>query len=118
MVFRQSADFQCNEEPEKHGCVALDYDMYVIKQTVEETLRWYNFQIAGHGRVALHLYASLVRRFEVSPSEQNLLEKLKAGISRQEFEQEFGGMLSLFGNVHALLDSLWKFGMLSEEEAC
>lgn len=65
MVFRQSADFQCNEEPEKHGCVALDYDMYVIKQALEETLRWYNFQIAGHGRVALHLYASLVRRFEV-----------------------------------------------------
>ena len=65
MVFKQSADFQCNEEPEKHGCVPLDYDLFVIKQTVEETLRWYNFQKAGHGRVALHLFASLVRRFDV-----------------------------------------------------
>ncbi len=65
MVFRQSADFQCNEEPEKHGCVPFDYDLFVIKQTVEETLRWYNFQAAGNGRVALHLFASLVRRFDV-----------------------------------------------------
>ena len=65
MVFKQSADFQCNEEPEKHGCVYLDYDMFVIKQTVAETLRWYNFQAAGDGRVALHLFASLVRRFDV-----------------------------------------------------
>ena len=65
MVFKQSADFQCNEHPEKFGCKPFDYDMYVIEQTVEETLRWYNFQAAGNGRVALHLYASLVRRFEV-----------------------------------------------------
>ena len=65
MVFRQSADFQCNEEPEKHGCVSLDYDLFVIKQTVKDTLRWYNFQAAGNGRVALHLFASLVRRFDV-----------------------------------------------------
>ena len=76
----------------------------------------WNFTISGGRAEFVSRY--LVRRFEVSPSEQNLLEKLKAGISRQEFEQEFGGMLSLFGNVHALLDSLWKFGMLSEEEAC
>jgi hypothetical protein len=65
MVFRQSADFQCNEEPYKHGCFHLDYDMFVIKETVAETLHWYNFQAAGNGRVALHLYASLVRRFDV-----------------------------------------------------
>ena len=65
MVFRQSADFQCNEKPEKYGCAELDYDMFVIEQSVEETLRWYNFQIAGKGRVSLHLFASLVRRFEV-----------------------------------------------------
>ncbi len=65
MVFKQSADFQCNEQPAKHGCVKLDYDLFVIKQSVEETLHWYNFQIAGQGRVALHLFASLVRRFDV-----------------------------------------------------
>ena len=65
MVFKQSADFQCNEEPEKHGCFNLDYDLFVIKETVAETLHWYNFQIAGKGRVALHLFASLVRRFDV-----------------------------------------------------
>lgn len=65
MVFKQSADFQCNEEPEKHGCCNLDYDLFVIKETVKETLHWYNFQIAGQGRVALHLFASLVRRFDV-----------------------------------------------------
>ncbi len=65
MVFKQSADFQCNEEPEKHGCFNLDYDLFVIEETVKETLHWYNFQIAGNGRVALHLFASLVRRFEI-----------------------------------------------------
>ncbi len=65
MVFKQSADFQCNEEPEEHGCMQLNYDIFVIPQTVKETLRWYNFQAAGKGRVALHLFASLVRRFDV-----------------------------------------------------
>lgn len=65
MVFKQSADFQCNREPEKHGCTYLVYDLFVIKQSVRETLHWYNFQAAGNGRVALHLFASLVRRFEV-----------------------------------------------------
>ena len=65
MVFKQSAEFQCNLHPDKFGCKPLDYDMYVIHQDVEETLRWYNFQKAGKGRVVLHLYASLVRRFEV-----------------------------------------------------
>lgn len=65
MIFKQSADYQCNTYPEKFGCERFDYDMYVIEQTVEETLRWYNFQGAGDGRVALHMYASIVRRFEV-----------------------------------------------------
>jgi len=65
MVFKQSAKFQCNQHPEEFGCRRLDYDMFVIKQTVEETLHWYNFQAAGGGRVAMHLFASLVRRFEV-----------------------------------------------------
>ncbi len=101
MVFRQSADFQCNQEPEKHGCWPLDYDMYVIHQSVEETLRWYNFQIAGKGRVALHLYASLVRRFEVydrkfltKPFEPD--EELKAAdkLLRDRFliKQRVGGL--------------------------
>jgi len=65
MVFKQSAEFQCNQHPEEFGCRRLDYDMFVIKQSVEETLRWYNFQGAAGGRVAMHLFASLVRRFEV-----------------------------------------------------
>ena len=65
MVFRQSADFQCNEKPAQFGCTALNYDLFVIAQPVKEILHWYNFQIAGKGRVALHLFASLVRRFEV-----------------------------------------------------
>jgi len=65
MVFRQSAEFQCNQHPEEFGCRRLDYDMFVIKQTVQETLHWYNFQGAAGGRVAMHLFASLVRRFEV-----------------------------------------------------
>lgn len=65
MVFKQSANFQCNTYPDKFGCKRFDYDMYVIHQKVMDTLWWYNFQIAGNGRVALHLFASLVRRFEV-----------------------------------------------------
>ena len=65
MIFRQSADFQCNTHPEEFGCLHFDYDMFVIQQSVEQTLRWYNFQAAGNGRVACHLFASLVRRFEV-----------------------------------------------------
>lgn len=92
MVFKQSADFQCNEEPEKHGCVPLDYDLFVIKQTVEETLRWYNFQKAGHGRVALHLFASLVRRFDVydgkflrKPFEVDLETKKADALLRNRF---------------------------------
>ncbi len=58
----------------------------------------------------------LVRRFEVSDREADLLEKLRTGVSGEEFEREFGGMLSLFGRVHGLLDALWASGMLSEEE--
>lgn len=65
MIFKQSADFQCNTEPQKHRCCFLDYDLYVIHQSVTDTLHWYNFQIAGNGRVSLHLFASLVRRFDV-----------------------------------------------------
>ena len=65
MIFKQSADYQCNTYPEKFGCERFDYDLFVIHQSVEKTLRWYNFQKAGNGRVAFHLFASIVRRFEV-----------------------------------------------------
>ena len=65
MVFKQSAEFQCNMYPDTFGCRRFNYDMYVIEQTVVETLQWYNFQAAGKGLVALHFFASLVRRFEV-----------------------------------------------------
>ena len=65
MVFKQSAEFQCNQHPEEFGCRQFKYDLLVIPQTVKETLRWYNFQTAGDGRVAMHLFSSLVRRFEV-----------------------------------------------------
>jgi len=65
MIFKQSADFQCNKNPEVFGCVYFDYDLFVIHQSVEKTLRWYNFQKAGNGRVAFHLFASIVRRFDV-----------------------------------------------------
>ena len=92
MVFKQSADFQCNEEPEKHACIPLRYDLFVIKQTVKDTLRWYNFQAAGNGRVALHLFASLVRRFDVydgkflrKPFEADEETKKADAILRQRF---------------------------------
>lgn len=92
MVFKQSADFQCNEEPEKHACIPLRYDLFVIKQTVKDTLRWYNFQAAGSGRVALHLFASLVRRFDVyngqflrKPFEADEKTKKADAILRQRF---------------------------------
>lgn len=65
MVFKTSADYQCNQHPEEFDCRQFNYDMLVISQKVSETLCWYNFQAAGGGRVAMHLFASLVRRFEV-----------------------------------------------------
>ncbi|MBP5134581.1 MAG: YdcF family protein, partial [Paludibacteraceae bacterium] len=65
MIFKQSADYQCNRYPECFNCQKFDYDMMVIHQSVQDILRWYNFQAAGNGRVALHFFASLVRRFEV-----------------------------------------------------
>ena len=65
MIFKQSADFQCNRFPEKFNCRPFDYDLMVIHQSVQDILRWYNFQGAAKGRVALHFFASVVRRFEV-----------------------------------------------------
>lgn len=108
MVFKQSAEFQCNQHPEKFGCRKFDYDMYVIEQTVEEVLRWYNFQAAGDGRVALHLFASLVRRFEVydgkfltKPFEPDDEVKKADALLRPEFviKQHLGG----FGAVRAII---------------
>lgn len=101
MVFKQSADFQCNEEPEKHACVKLNYDMFVIHQSVAETLRWYNFQSAGDGKVALHLFASLVRRFDVydgkflrKPFEADAETKKADALLRNRFliKQRLGGI--------------------------
>ena len=57
-----------------------------------------------------------MRRFEVSRQEAALLERLKRGLSRREFDREFGGELAVFGKTHGLLEMLWKSGMLSEEE--
>ncbi len=111
MVFKQSADFQCNEEPEKHGCSNLDYDLFVIEETVEETLHWYNFQIAGQGRVALHLFASLVRRFDVydgkflrKPFEADEDTKKADAVLRNRFliKQRVGG----FKKIRAMLQYL------------
>lgn len=65
MIFKQSAQFQCNEYPKIFGCEPFDFDIYVIHQPVFCTFHWYNFQRAGDGRVAFHFYASLVQRFEL-----------------------------------------------------
>lgn len=119
MVFKQSADFQCNDEPEKHGCVPLQYDLFVIKQSVAETLRWYNFQAAGQGRVALHLFASLVRRFDVydgkflrKPFEADEETKKADAILRKRFliKQRVAGIRkirALLQYVPILWDIFW-----------
>ena len=131
MVFKCSADFQCNEEPEKHGCENLDYDLFVIKETVEETLHWYNFQAAGKGRVALHLYASLVRRFEVydgkflrKPFEPDEKTKQADKILRKRFllKQRVTGFLkikAIFQYLPILWDIFWNAEeyIQSEKEA-
>lgn len=65
MIFKASAEFQCNRYPKMFGMKLFKFDMMVIHQSVSETLQRYNFQIAGHGRVALHFFASLVRRFDI-----------------------------------------------------
>lgn len=126
MVFKQSAEFQCNTYPENFGCRKFDYDMYVIEQTVEEVLRWYNFQAAGDGRVALHLFASLVRRFEVydgkfltKPFEPD--EKLKKAdaVLRPRFviKQRLGG----WGAIRAIFQYIpivWDIFCHSVEYLC
>lgn len=74
----------------------------------------WNLEIAGGRAEFTSRY--LVRRFAVSPQEAALLERLKTGISRREFDREFGGELAFLGKTHGLLETLWKSGMLSEEE--
>lgn len=74
----------------------------------------WNLEISG-GRAEL-TSRYLVRRFAVSPQEAALLERLKTGISRWEFDREFGGELAFLGKTHGLLETLWKSSMLSEEE--
>ena len=129
MVFKQSADFQCNEEPEKHGCVSLNYDLFVIKQTVAETLRWYNFQAAGQGRVALHLFASLVRRFDVydgkflrKPFEADDETKKADAILRNRFliKQRVTGLKqikALLQYIPIVWDIFWHAEAYVEDEA-
>lgn len=129
MVFKQSADFQCNEEPEKHGCVSLNYDLFVIKQTVAETLRWYNFQAAGQGRVALHLFASLVRRFDVydgkflrKPFEVDEETKKADAILRNRFliKQRVGGLKkikALLQYIPIVWDIFWHAEAYVDDEA-
>jgi len=65
MIFKQSAEFQCVQHPEMFGMEYFDFDLMVIHQSVEENAEWYNFYVAGNYKVALHMFASLVRRFEV-----------------------------------------------------
>lgn len=128
MIFKQSADFQCNEEPEKHACIPLRYDLFVIKQTVKDTLRWYNFQAAGNGRVALHLFASLVRRFDVydgkflrKPFEADEETKKADAILRQRFliKQRVTGIRkirALLQYVPILWDIFWHAEDYLEDE--
>jgi hypothetical protein len=119
MVFKQSAEYQCNMYPEKFGCKRFDYDLYVIHQNVSDTLRWYNFQIAGNGRVAMHFFASLVRRFEVydgkfltKPFEPSDEVKKADSLLRNKFVIKqrptgFGAVRALFQYVPILWDIYW-----------
>lgn len=128
MVFKQSADYQCNTYPEKFGCQQFDYDMYVIHQKVDEILHWYNFQIAGDGRVAMHLFASLVRRFEVydgkfltKPFEPNELVKEKDALLRNKFliKQRHTGwkaVRAMFQYVPIIWDIFWNAERYFEDE--
>ena len=70
----------------------------------------------SHGR-AKCTSRYLVRSFQVSAEEGNLLIRLKKGIARDDFDREFGGECAVFGKSRALLEMLWKSGMLSEEDS-
>ena len=63
-IMRCSINFQCNRNPEAFGMRPLDIDYYVIHQEVRDTIRWYNMQGAGGGRVAFHFWGHLIRRFD------------------------------------------------------
>ena len=128
MVFKQSAEWQCNLNPIEFGMQNFDFDLFVIKQHVKETLHWYNFQIAGQGSVSLHFFASLVRRFEVydkkfllKPFEPKKLAKDAANLLESEFliKQRLGGIkgiISKFQYIPIVWDIFWNAEKYVEEE--
>lgn len=63
-IMKASIEFQCNQNAEKFAMTPLNIEYYVIHQKVRETVRWYNMQGAGGGRVAFHFWGHLVRRFD------------------------------------------------------
>ena len=129
MIFKQSADYQCNRYPERFYCRHFDYDMYVIHQNVMQTMRWYNLQAAGGGRVALHLYASLVRRFEVydgkfweKPFEPDKKLHQADSLLRPKFmikqkRHGLGWIKALFQYVPIIWDVFWNPERYLEDES-
>lgn len=131
MIFKQSADFQCNQNPERFGMKPFDFDLLVIHQSVEENARWYNFYAAGDNRVALHMFASLVRRFNIydgkylnKPFEPNAQLKEIAEELEKEFliKQRLTGMKKLrvcLQYIPILWDIFWNAekNLISENRA-
>lgn len=64
MIMKSSIDFQCQKNATAFGTHPLKMDYFVIKQDVRDTVRWYNMQRAGGGRVAFHFWGHLLPRFD------------------------------------------------------
>lgn len=126
LIFQQSVDFQCNQHPEKFGLSPLKIDLYVIKQTVEQTLRWYNFQIAGKGRVSFHFFAHLVKRFDNydgkflnKPFEPRVSLRKDSEVLSKKFliKQRSNNPLKYFQYIPIIWDIFWNAEKYLDDEA-
>lgn len=115
-IMKASIDFQCNQNPEKFGMSPLNVDYYVIHQEVRETMRWYNMQGAGGGRVAFHFWGHLVRRFDEydgkflnKPFEPSKELRESSEVLANDFliKQRRGGLKRLLQYLPIINDIFW-----------
>lgn len=115
-IMKASIDFQCNQNPEKFGMSPLNVDYYVIHQEVRETMRWYNMQGAGGGRVAFHFWGHLVRRFDEydgkflnKPFEPSKELRESSEVLANDFliKQRRGGLKRLLQYMPIINDIFW-----------
>lgn len=115
-IMKASIDFQCNQNAEVFQMSPLKVDYYVIHQKVRETMRWYNMQGAGGGRVAFHFWGHLVRRFDEydgkflrKPFEPSKVIRMSSEVLANDFliKQRRGGLKRLLQYLPIINDIFW-----------